>query len=233
MGLRNQLMSLVTSLSLVQSRAARALSMTEVAYRGSPIVRQDRSPVWEANVLASTETEAPGLADWAAFGEGPSPGDRAPDAPLVPGAPGHTLLLFDGAAATAAGYANLTAIAETVRGRFGQLVDVHVVVPYASAPAALRWDGSVICDGESEVHVRYGARSECLYLVRPDGYVAYRCQPADGKHLGAYLQSIFTASAMNASTFSTEKPNCSDPGRTASDGSESFAVVLRRLRPHL
>lgn len=204
MGLRNQLMSLVTSLSLVQSRAARALSMTEVAYRGSPIVRQDRSPVWEANVLASTETEAPGLADWAAFGEGPSPGDRAPDAPLVPGAPGrthlfdvlrgtrHTLLLFDGAAATAAGYANLTAIAETVRGRFGQLVDVHVVVPYASAPAALRWDGSVICDGESEVHVRYGARSECLYLVRPDGYVAYRCQPADGKHLGAYLQSIFT-----------------------------------------
>jgi hypothetical protein len=50
----------------------------------------------------------------------------------------------------------------------------------------------VVCDGESAVHQRYGARSECAYLIRPDGYVGYRAQPADGDKLIAYLETIFT-----------------------------------------
>jgi hypothetical protein len=218
-GLRNQLMSLVTSLSFVRSRALASASMLEINYRDSPIVRQDRSSVWQAQLLSSPASEQPGLGDWAAFGEGPAPGDRAPDAPIVPASPGpdggsapkpparehlfdilrgtrHTLLLFDGAAATEEGYRNLERIGQRVRERRGSLIEVHVVVPLAAPPAALRWDGSVICDGESALHRRYGARSECLYLVRPDGYVAYRCQPADGDRLEAYLATIFTDSVQ-------------------------------------
>jgi hypothetical protein len=203
-GLRNQLMSVVTSLSFVQSRATAAASMTEINYRDSPIVRQDRASMWQAKLLSSPASELPGLGDWAAFGDGPAPGDRAPDAPLVPASPGrehlfdilrgtrHTLLLFDGAASTEEGYRTLERIGQRARERYGSLIDVHVVVPSAAPPAALRWDGAVIFDGESDVHRRYGARSECLYLVRPDGYVAYRSQPADGEKLEAYLATIFT-----------------------------------------
>jgi FAD binding domain len=181
--------------------ALSATSMLEINYRDSPIVRQDRASAWQSKLLSSPSSELPSLGDWAAFGEGPAPGDRAPDASISPAGKHlfdilrgtrHTLLLFDGAAATEEGYRNLERIGQQVRERHGSLIDVHVVVPSPAPPAALRWDGSVICDGESDVHRRYGARSECLYLVRPDGYVGYRSQPADGERLEAYLATIFT-----------------------------------------
>ncbi len=198
-GLRNQLMSFVTNLDIVRERVGRTISMIEVAYRDSPIVAQDRTSVLRANVLSSTETEQPSLADWAAFGDGPSPGDRAADLPLgdkrlfdLFRTGKHVALLFDGAAATAAGYENLGRIAHMLRSRWGSLIDAHVVVPQASKPAALEWDGSVIFDTDGAAHKRYGARSECLYLVRPDGYVGYRNQPADGQALGRWLESILT-----------------------------------------
>jgi 2-polyprenyl-6-methoxyphenol hydroxylase-like FAD-dependent oxidoreductase len=197
--LRNQLMGLVTSLSIVRSQAMRVASMTEVNYRGSPIVRQDRPSLWHANVVSST-TEAPSIADWAAFGDGPLPGDRAPDAAVgerrlfeIFRGTRHTLLLFDGAAATPEGYANLARIAREVGERWRELVLVHVIVPAGSPPRELTLERSILLDSQSEAHRRYGARSECLYLVRPDGYVAYRCQPADGERLSAYLASIFVA----------------------------------------
>jgi hypothetical protein len=182
---------------------SRTVSMLDVAYPGSPIVKQDRIPVWQANVTSSAQTEQPSLADWAAFGDAPAPGHRAVDAPIEPAAPGrrhvldllrgtrHVLFLFDGAAPTAEGYRNLQSIGTRVRERFGSWVDVHIVVPYATRPAELKWDQSLVLDGSGAFHQRYGARSECLYLVRPDGYVAYRCQPASGDSLLAYLGTIF------------------------------------------
>ena len=65
------------------------------------------------------------------------------------------------------------------------------MVPHAAPPAALRWDGPLLLDPEGELHHQYGAGSECLYLLRPDGYIGYRCQPADAGRLLAYLQTIF------------------------------------------
>ena len=66
-----------------------------------------------------------------------------------------------------------------------------MVVPYATKPPELRWDGSLVLDASGALHERYGARSECVYLVRPDGYVGYRGQPADEERLFAYLATIF------------------------------------------
>jgi len=212
-GLRNQLMSFVTRLGAVQSRAARNFAMLDQGYRGGPLSAQDRPPVWKANVATSGPTEAPSLADWAAFGEGPAPGERAPDAPFTRrdaagAAAGQgavhellragklVLLLFDGAAATAAGYANLSSIAKKVRERAGVDVAAYAVVPTAERPAALGADDEtlgVLHDEDGAMHKRYGARSECLYLVRPDGYVGYRCQPADGDELLAYLDRVFAS----------------------------------------
>jgi hypothetical protein len=202
--MRNQFLGMVTGFSFVTQRMVRGLSMTEIAYPSSPIVREDRPTLWRTDVVASGVTEAPGLADWAAFGDGPAPGERAPEGYFAeessaPSRMGevfrgtkHTLLLFDGAAATEAGYANLTNIASRTRDRYGDVIDAHVLVPYASKPAALAWTGSTLFDADGSIHKRYGARSECLYLVRPDGYVAYRSQPADGAKLDAYLATIFT-----------------------------------------
>jgi hypothetical protein len=46
-------------------------------------------------------------------------------------------------------------------------------------------------DRDGVLHRRLGAGSACLYLIRPDGYVAYRAQPPDAAKLAAYLDRVF------------------------------------------
>jgi 2-polyprenyl-6-methoxyphenol hydroxylase-like FAD-dependent oxidoreductase len=200
--LRDQLVTLVGKLSFVHERAVQTISMLSIGYKDSPIVRQDRLAPWHASVFRSPESEHPTLSDWVVFGETPGPGERAADAPLEGGGTHtrlfdlfrgtrHVALLFDGAASTAEGHAHLTGIGRALRDRLGEWVDVHVVVPQAARPAGLAWDGSVVLDPRGEIHRRYGARSECLYVIRPDGYIAYRSQPADEARLFDYLKLVF------------------------------------------
>jgi 2-polyprenyl-6-methoxyphenol hydroxylase-like FAD-dependent oxidoreductase len=201
--LRDQLMSVVTRLGAVESQANASISMLGVGYDGSPLCAQERPALWQANVIGREGSEAPNVIDWATFGSGPAPGARAPDATALGGigdqegrplgvhellrSGRHVVLLFDGAAATEQGYANLTSIARGLRARFGDAIDPYLVVPMSTAPALARWEGPVLLDEGGELHRRYGARSECVYVLRPDGYVGYRGQPADGGKLEAWV----------------------------------------------
>jgi hypothetical protein len=199
--LRNHVFSLVTSLGIVRARAPRAVSMLDVSYPKSPIVAQDQPPIWSVRMMGD-EDERPGLADWINFGEGPIPGARAPEVPLENGegperlydvlrGTHHTLLLFDGASKTEEGYERFARIQAAVAARAGERVETHVIVIGKERPEELDSKISVLFDTEGELHRRFGARSECLYLVRPDAYVGYRCQPADEHRLAAYLDRIF------------------------------------------
>jgi hypothetical protein len=64
----------------------------------------------------------------------------------------------------------------------------------SSRPASFAWDGPVIFDVDRSFQQRFGAGADCLHLVRPDGYVGYRSQPADAGKLWAYLDRLFLAS---------------------------------------
>ncbi len=201
--LRNRLLGFATSLGFLRRKLSRAASMLDVHYADSPIVAQDRPSLLGAHLFGERSDEAPFVRDWFHFGHGPAPGERAPDvfdaealaaprlfASLDPQR--HTLLLFDGAAASEAGYRGLVALSERLEARFPGLIAVRIIVPHAERPAPLAsWPGQLLQDADGQIHERYGARSECLYLVRPDGYVAYRCQPADHDRLLAYLERIF------------------------------------------
>jgi len=198
--LRNQVVSLVFSSGLLMDRIFAEIGGVNVGYPNSPAVGQFHSSLWRARVTESRESEVPDLGDWVRFQAGPGPGRRVPDITLPSSASSildlfatsnHTLLLFDGAAATEEGYENLAAIASDVRSQHGGHVDVRIVVPHAERPAPLHWDGDLILDPDFELHDHFGARSESLYLVRPDGYVAYRSQPADAEHLAEYLGALF------------------------------------------
>jgi len=200
--LRNQILGFATGLGILRRRAARATSMLDIRYPSSPIVAQDRpSPI--GSMLGGSD-EAPTMRDWFHFGHGPRPGERAPDVRLddeLESSPRlfealdprlHTLLLFDGATASEAGYRGFVELAARLHARFPGLVALRVVVPHAERPAALAgWGGEVLLDAAGAVHERYGARSECVYLIRPDGYVGYRSQPAEAAKLLAYLERIF------------------------------------------
>ena len=184
---RDRLLGFATSLQIVQASVQRRLSMLEIGYPDSPIVAQDRPSVLASRV--GGEGEAPTLRDWAAFGDGPAPGERVFPLPFLRG-PRHTALLFDGLP-TDAGYANLAEVGRAITSRTSE-IDVIIVMPRGDRPAALDCDGVVVFDADGSLHKRFGARSECLYLIRPDGYVAYRTQPADGPQLLAYVDRVFT-----------------------------------------
>lgn len=203
--LRNGFMSLVSRLDFFRANLSRSMSMLDRNYRQSPIVAQHRQPLWRAHALSSPHSELPSLAAWTAFGTGPEPGDRAPDVTFAESQEGpnrlfsllrstrHTLLLFDGEASTEDGYRRLHELGRRVRARCGDAVHSYLIIPLASLPPAAAGDVPVVIDAAKALHTRYGARAECLYLVRPDGYVAYRSQPADGDQLLSYLDTIFTA----------------------------------------
>jgi 2-polyprenyl-6-methoxyphenol hydroxylase-like FAD-dependent oxidoreductase len=196
---RDRIVEVVASSGTAQDRLLRQAGQVSLGYRGSPIVGEHRAGMIEAR-LGGGDAELPGLGGWMDFGAGPRPGDRAPDArhqggrrlfELLRGTH-HTLLLFDGASATEAGYRKLDAIAADVERRLGAHVHAHVVVPRAERPSALGASRSVVLDTEGDLHRAYGATSECLYLVRPDGYVGFRSQPADGAALDRHLDIVFT-----------------------------------------
>lgn len=205
-GLRNGFMSLVSRLDFVRSRFSQTLSMLDRSYRDSPIVSQYRSSVWASKIVADTESESPGLSAWSRFASAPQPGDRAPDVRFTSTESDgptrlfalldrhrHTLLLFDGEVASQAGYRNMALLVEKVGERFGDVVTALLVIPRPSAPEGASLVTTVVLDAERALHDRYGARAECLYLVRPDGHIAYRSQPVDAGHLLRYLDTIFTS----------------------------------------
>jgi 2-polyprenyl-6-methoxyphenol hydroxylase-like FAD-dependent oxidoreductase len=198
--IRNQVIGFLSRFEVIQHRISHSMGQLDLHYRDSPIVHEDRSSVFEA-VLGTPLDESASLRDWQDFGAAPRPGDRALDAVFgdeddeqrlfqVMAGTQHTLLLFDGRP-TEAGYENLAQIATTLQARYPKLLRVHIVVPFREKPETLPWDGSTLLDGDGVLHHRYGAGSECLYLIRPDGYVGYRCQPADGERLQAYLARLF------------------------------------------
>jgi 2-polyprenyl-6-methoxyphenol hydroxylase-like FAD-dependent oxidoreductase len=106
------------------------------------------------------------------FGKGPKPGARAPsDSHGTQDA--FTLLLFSGKNPSEDRRAALAEIAGRVRARWGDRIVSHIVTA-------------------QEIEERYDARAECLYLVRPDLYVAFRSHPADGDALDTYLSRLLT-----------------------------------------
>ncbi len=200
--LRNSAMRLVSSLSLVQRVASRSLSELDIGYRDSPIVGQMQSTPW--NRQGDAGHESPGLRDYFVFGDGPAPGARVPDVHfvnaagedqrLLPELHGgkHHVLLFDGAAPTAEGYQNLMAISRSLSALYGERFVCHIVLPCRERPDELySYVGSILFDPRGELHRAFGARSECLYLIRPDGYVGFRSQPASGEALLRFVGDIF------------------------------------------
>jgi 2-polyprenyl-6-methoxyphenol hydroxylase-like FAD-dependent oxidoreductase len=198
--IRNHLVAFLTEFDFVRRRLSLEGSELGVAYRQSPIVAEDRG-----RMPHPLQPREPGhsLHDYLDFSAAPHPGDRAPDVTLGEAHEGHprrlqealvgtqhTLLLFEGAAAEEGIEERLTAVASLIASRYADLIR-PLLVHSPTRPKPARWSGEVFRDPESAIHHRYGAAASCLYLIRPDGYVGYRCQPIDADQLRAYLERLF------------------------------------------
>lgn len=164
-------------------------------YRHSPIFEEDHP------FLISLHPKEPNLVDWWDFHAQPQAGDRAPDV-IIKTANGrkrlfqvlsdlkHNLLLFGGIFTQKVNCVKLSQIAEEVEEKCRDRIDVHIVLLNSQIPEELEWFKSVLLDPQGKCHHRYSATGECLYLIRPDGYIGYRTQPADVFKLWTYLQKL-------------------------------------------
>jgi 2-polyprenyl-6-methoxyphenol hydroxylase-like FAD-dependent oxidoreductase len=129
--------------------------------------------------------------------EGIRPGDRVPDTRLREAATGreqrllsllhgphHHLLLLPAGGASAAEWGDLRQRVETM---YPGLIRVDVIVS-DSIPAGAGGSPSLWLDVAASVRRSLGAREAALALVRPDGYLGYRCQPPSWEGLRGYLE---------------------------------------------
>jgi hypothetical protein len=163
------MMSLLTQIPAVAEKLGEGLSGLAVNYRHSPII----------------EEHAAGRA-------GPAAGDRAPDAPLVAAKGGAPLRLYD----LFAEHRHVLllvgdgpeAVPPTMSRYAESIFAAHRIV----APGI---SGGDYIDSEGEVAKRYGS-APAAYLIRPDGYVGFRC---DGHgvstSLAPYLAKLFSPAA--------------------------------------
>lgn len=171
---RNQAARLVAALPPVQNKLRNTLSELEIHYKESSLSR---------------EAEYVG-AGWK-FHQGVPAGCRAPDGVVLyrgeerylshffQGCRFH-LLLFN-----SEGKSDLLKLVEAVTQDYEQLVNPLWILPH---PRGDRESvATVLEDTRQELHHLYAAVEASAYLIRPDGYVAYRCQPVDQVELLNYL----------------------------------------------
>jgi 2-polyprenyl-6-methoxyphenol hydroxylase-like FAD-dependent oxidoreductase len=154
-----------------------------VHYRGSTWVGQD---------VDSSET----------FTHGPAPGERAPDVlGLRREGIGFPLRLFDVLRGTAyvllfyvgsGGRDEVQLVAEiatSLRARFGEMIRPYAIID--GSPNLIAFGGlPVLQDTDGAFRRVYDTAATSAYLIRPDGYIAYRCSPVRSDSIITYLKRM-------------------------------------------
>jgi len=102
--------------------------------------------------------------------------------------PHFTLLAFAGSDPGACDIAAMRALVSAFADRLEGIAKTFVVVP-GNADSA---DAGCLCDSHGTLHAAYGASEPGLYLIRPDGYVAFRNQPPSLVALRGFLDAALS-----------------------------------------
>ena len=131
----------------------------------------------------------------------PQAGDRAP-LPVFSGRnlvhcldpTAHTLFLFSANDDTPESLSLLSAIRRDAEAAYSGLIHGYVVARSTGASPASGLFASardLLIDSGGEIHSAYEVTKPCLYLVRPDAYIAYRVEPPDGAALHRFLRETY------------------------------------------
>jgi hypothetical protein len=165
--IRDHMMSLLTQIPAVAEKLGEGLSGLAINYRHSPII----------------EEHAAGRA-------GPAAGDRAPDAPLVAAKDGTSVRLYD----LFAEHRHVLLLLGDGRESLPPTMPRYpesVFTAYRVVPAGT--PGGDFIDRDGVVAQRYGS-APAAYLIRPDGYVGFRCdQGTISENLPHYFAKLLSS----------------------------------------
>lgn len=205
---RDHVLVPLLSVEAIEASFAESQSQLDITYRASSLSHSFEGP--SANEGAAPAGQG---AEPAKHGKAvqvvPKAGDRAPDGPCQR-APAQTattlfqelqgttwsLLLFDDPEPSETGVTTLIRMARIAERMLGDEVKSHLILSRGEQPEPLDWNGSVLLDPDHELHARYGADRESLFLIRPDGYIGLRSHPAREEPLQTYVAGVFTFSPL-------------------------------------
>ncbi len=188
--IRNKLLGTLSKLDPVQGKILTTLSQIEINYRESPIVgeRWYQPDAVEGYHNYRRDLEA---------------GERVKDYALtsLDGKTSarlygllrdtrHKLLLFAGALPEDMEFDELRKIRRSMESEYGDRIAVHTIADTDSLPPDFIKMNSVWMDNDLAIHRDFGAAKSSLYLIRPDGYIGFRNQPASLSDLLEYLPVI-------------------------------------------
>lgn len=145
--------------------------------------------------------EIPNLIEYNSFISAPRPGQRFPDIEIdfKENSRLHnyiinenfTLLFFDGDEDLKTSYSTFNSIKESATELLRNRIDCFIVTQFYNS-AGKFIDKELIINDDGNLHHSYGAKSECLFLIRPDGYITYRMMPIRKEKLNEFIKQKIT-----------------------------------------
>ncbi|MGE0369839.1 MAG: FAD-dependent monooxygenase [Candidatus Dadabacteria bacterium] len=188
--IRNKVIGVASRINAVQDRLLATLAQIEIHYKESPIV----SERWY---------QPDTVEGYHGYRDDLTAGERVRDYSLKGRDGGigtlygllknglHNLLLFTGGDPEDMELDELRNIHDSIAVKYEGVMAVHVIAGPRGVPDDFKHMSSVWTDGDLRMHKDFGAARASLYLVRPDGYVGFRNQPASLEDLDEYLPGIF------------------------------------------
>lgn len=189
--IRNKMIGVLSKIDPVQHKIVNTLTQIDYHYKESPIVEER----WFES------TEAPG---YMPHDHDLKAGERVKDYTLLSpdgedsvelyklfkGAE-HELLIFTGKEPEDMELREIGPIYDLITGEYKSLIEPHLILGSRELKAKLPEIASTWLDEGLQMYRDFGAAKASLYLIRPDGYIAFRNQPASASDLKEYLSGIF------------------------------------------
>jgi len=188
--IRNKMIGALSKINPVQHKIVSILAQLDFHYKDSPIIdeRWFESKEVEGYVPHGHDLKAgERFKDYNLEG---TDGKRSTELFKLLTGSEHELLLFTGAEPEDIEIQELSKIVESVK-EYGSLIEIHLIIGSSTVPPGLPQVPSTWIDSGHNMHKDFGAAKASLYLIRPDGYIAFRNQPASASDLKEYLANIF------------------------------------------
>lgn len=171
----------ITRNEKIRRRVFRIVSQIAIRYRNSSIVE-------EHNPKQLFHRKAPKAGDRAPYGIVQNADNERLSLYKVIGGSSHQLLLFTGKNSTTEEMDKLVEMRQYVKENLGNWINCFVIQVNGNE---IKEFENVYIDPENALHELYGSQQATCYLVRPDGYIAFRSQPLDLAALKQYWGRFF------------------------------------------